>query len=195
LQKVKCQIKDLQHITNTLNNQNNREEFFVQFHNKTDPIFGLEEPLKLFNLNFNYFIIACFVAGPLIVFIFRNWKKMNRKEQKQTDQGGELWRDFRFIIPSFFNWFTAGYDLVLIILLGDVVRKLFFPSIDPTDSILALYATLSLSLLARLFGGALFGPLGDKYGQKLVLKIIMLSLAVIMLFSAFYQVPTMLVLF
>jgi hypothetical protein len=76
--QTKCSIVALENINNALENQNNRRDLFIQFYNKTSPIFSLQEPLKLFILNFNYFIIACFVAGPVILFVFNNMKVIKR---------------------------------------------------------------------------------------------------------------------
>lgn len=88
------------------------------------------------------------------------------------------------ILPSTL-WFFAGADLILLPLLSTEVEKLYFPNDNPVNSILVVYATLSLSLLARVFGGLYFGRLGDIYGRKTVVMICFLVISIIMIISAF----------
>jgi MFS family permease len=71
--------------------------------------------------------------------------------------------------PGFLSsgvWLFAGFDLGLIILFSTQVGKLYFPSENPEQSILAVFGTFSLSLLARVFGSICFGRLGDIHGRK-----------------------------
>ena len=75
--------------------------------------------------------------------------------------------------------------LILLPLLSTEVEKLYFPNDNPVNSILVVYATLSLSLLARVFGGLYFGRLGDIYGRKPVVMICFLVISIIMIISAF----------
>ena len=42
----------------------------------------------------------------------------------------------------------------------------FFPSEDPTFSLLVTFATYVITLIMRPVGGALFGSLGDRHGRK-----------------------------
>ena len=46
------------------------------------------------------------------------------------------------------------------------INQLFFPSNDPSLSLLATFATYVVTLIMRPFGGAFFGNFGDKHGRK-----------------------------
>jgi MHS family proline/betaine transporter-like MFS transporter len=55
----------------------------------------------------------------------------------------------------------------------------FFPSDDPTASLLAAFAVFGAAFFARPLGGLVFGPMGDRIGRQRVLAtvIILMSLA------------------
>jgi MFS transporter, MHS family, proline/betaine transporter len=70
------------------------------------------------------------------------------------------------IFGSWLGWSLDGYDLVLMLFVISSISQLFFPSKDPTLSLLAIFATYTVTLIMRPVGGALFGSFGDKYGRK-----------------------------
>jgi MFS transporter, MHS family, proline/betaine transporter len=70
------------------------------------------------------------------------------------------------IIGSWLGWALDGYDLVLMLFVISSINQLFFPSNDPSLSLLATFATYVVTLIMRPFGGAFFGNFGDKYGRK-----------------------------
>jgi MHS family proline/betaine transporter-like MFS transporter len=70
------------------------------------------------------------------------------------------------IFGSWLGWSLDGYDLVLMLFVISSISQLFFPSKDPTLSLLAIFATYTVTLVMRPVGGALFGNFGDKYGRK-----------------------------
>jgi MFS transporter, MHS family, proline/betaine transporter len=63
------------------------------------------------------------------------------------------------IVASWLGWFLDGYDLVLMLFVVSSVNQLFFPTRDPTHSLLATFATYTVALIMRPLGGALFGSL------------------------------------
>jgi MFS transporter, MHS family, proline/betaine transporter len=70
------------------------------------------------------------------------------------------------IFGSWLGWSLDGYDLVLMLFLIPSISQLFFPSKDPTLSLLAIFATFTVTLVMRPVGGALFGSFGDKHGRR-----------------------------
>ncbi|MGA9152397.1 MAG: MFS transporter [Candidatus Nitrosopolaris sp.] len=70
------------------------------------------------------------------------------------------------IFGSWLGWSLDGYDLVLMLFIISSISQLFFPSKDPTLSLLAIFATYTVTLAMRPVGGALFGSFGDKHGRK-----------------------------
>ncbi len=94
-------------------------------------------------------------------------------------------QEIKTIILTFSLWAFAGFDLLLLQTVSVEIQKLYFPTEDPTVSILAIYGTLSLSLLARVFGGLFFGRIADKHGRKLVITLCLLILSITMSLSAY----------
>ncbi len=70
------------------------------------------------------------------------------------------------VFGSWLGWSLDGYDLVLMLLVIPSVSQLFFPSEDPTFSLLATFAAYVITLIMRPVGGALFGSFGDRHGRK-----------------------------
>ena len=70
------------------------------------------------------------------------------------------------ITGSWLGWTLDGYDLVLMLFVISSINQLFFPSNDPSLSLLATFATYVVTLIMRPFGGAFFGNFGDKHGRK-----------------------------
>ena len=81
-------------------------------------------------------------------------------------------------LASWLGWSLDGYDLVLMLLVIPSVSQLFFPSNDPTLSLMAIFATYVITLFMRPFGGAFFGNLGDKYGRKKPMVITIMGFSV-----------------
>ena len=71
-------------------------------------------------------------------------------------------------------------------ILSFVFGKIFFPDPNPIFTILAIYGTLSLSLLGRVIGGLFFGRLSDLYGRRPVIIITSLCLSVSMIVFGYY---------
>jgi MFS transporter, MHS family, proline/betaine transporter len=57
------------------------------------------------------------------------------------------------------------------------ISKAFFPSNDPTTSLLLTFGTFGLSFLARPFGGVVLGAYADRHGRKasLLVSIVMMT--------------------
>ena len=70
------------------------------------------------------------------------------------------------VFASWLGWSLDGYDLVLMLFVISSVNQLFFPTQDPTLSLLATFATYTVALIMRPLGGALFGSFGDRHGRK-----------------------------
>ena len=79
--------------------------------------------------------------------------------------------EFKTVFLTFLVWLFSGFDLILLTLVSVEVQKLYFPNTDQTVSILAIYGTLSLSLLGRVFGGIYFSRLADIHGRKPVVMV------------------------
>ncbi|KMO19071.1 MFS transporter [Methylobacterium platani] len=73
------------------------------------------------------------------------------------------------------------YDFGVYAFLAGAISAAFFPSGDPTASLLATFAAYGVGFLARPLGGAVIGRLGDRRGRKvaLVLTLLMMALGTI----------------
>ncbi|KXV69451.1 MFS transporter [Acetobacter malorum] len=71
------------------------------------------------------------------------------------------------------EWFDFGVYGYIAVTLG----KVFFPSSDPTLQLIATFATFTVAFLVRPIGGAVFGPMGDRYGRQKLLAVTMIMMA------------------
>ncbi|MCX2561708.1 glycine betaine/L-proline transporter ProP [Acetobacter farinalis] len=71
------------------------------------------------------------------------------------------------------EWFDFGVYGYIAVTLG----KVFFPASDPTLQLIATFATFTVAFLVRPVGGAVFGPLGDRYGRQKLLAVTMIMMA------------------
>lgn len=71
------------------------------------------------------------------------------------------------------EWFDFGVYGYIAVTLG----KVFFPDGNPAVQLLATFATFTVAFLVRPIGGAVFGPLGDRYGRQKVLAATMIMMA------------------
>ncbi|MEI6556112.1 MAG: MFS transporter [Paludibacter sp.] len=73
---------------------------------------------------------------------------------------------------EFFDFYIYANAAVL------VFPELFFPSSNPTNSILQSLATFSIAFFARPIGSAVFGHFGDKTGRKATLVAALLTMGI-----------------
>lgn len=75
------------------------------------------------------------------------------------------------------------YDFTVYSFLAPILGRAFFPSDDPTVSLLASFAVLAVGYLARPLGSLVFGNIGDTLGRKraLLLSIVIMGVASICL--------------
>src|SRR5918995_3319857 len=73
---------------------------------------------------------------------------------------------------EWFDFAVYGY-------LAATLGAIFFPSENPTISLLSSFAVFGVAFFARPLGGFVFGPLGDRIGRQSVLAavIILMSFA------------------
>jgi MFS transporter, MHS family, proline/betaine transporter len=107
-------------------------------------------------------------------------KNMVRLSSKLGIGGQALSKQQKAIVfGSWFGWSLDGYDLVLMLFVISSVNQLFFPSNDPTLSLLATFAIYTVALVMRPVGGAIFGNFGDKHGRKKAMIITILGFSTV----------------
>lgn len=73
---------------------------------------------------------------------------------------------------EFYDFYAYATAAVL------VFPVLFFPSSDPTASLLASFAVFGAAMVARPIGAVIFGHFGDKYGRKATLVASLLTMGI-----------------
>ncbi len=72
------------------------------------------------------------------------------------------------------------YDFAIYGYFAPIIARQFFPSEDPTVSLIASFGAFAAGFLMRPVGAALFGHIGDKHGRSraLVLSILMMAVPI-----------------
>jgi metabolite-proton symporter len=73
---------------------------------------------------------------------------------------------------EFFDFYVYATAAVL------VFPTLFFPNNDPTNALLASFATFSIAFFARPLGAVVFGHFGDRVGRKTTLVAALLTMGI-----------------
>jgi MFS family permease len=84
----------------------------------------------------------------------------------------------KIVAGSFLGWSLDGYDIVLMLLVIPSISQLFFPSEDPLFSLIATFASYTVTLIMRPLGSVIFGIYGDKFGRKRAMIITILGFSV-----------------
>jgi len=84
----------------------------------------------------------------------------------------------KIVAGSFLGWSLDGYDIVLMLLVVPSISQMFFPSENPIFSILATFATYTVTLIMRPLGGVIFGIYGDKFGRKKAMVITIMGFSI-----------------
>ena len=71
----------------------------------------------------------------------------------------------RAAVSGFVGTLIEYYDFSLYGYMAVIIAPLFFPSGDPTVSLLAALAVFGTAYVVRPLGGIVFGHIGDKYGR------------------------------
>lgn len=84
----------------------------------------------------------------------------------------------KIAVGSFLGWSLDGYDIVLMLLVIPSISQLFFPSSNPAFSIIATFASYTVTLIMRPLGSVIFGIYGDKFGRKRSMIITILGFSI-----------------
>jgi MFS family permease len=91
----------------------------------------------------------------------------------------------RVAVAACFGTFLEWYDFLTFATLAVVFAPLFFPSSDPSTSLLASLATFGVGMVVRPIGAALFGSMGDRIGRRPVFMITIVLMGLATLFVGF----------
>jgi|AEWW01.1.fsa_nt_gi MFS transporter, MHS family, proline/betaine transporter len=100
----------------------------------------------------------------------------DRTPSRQMSRQGQLTKAVTGVtLGNMVEWF----DFAIYSSMAMIMAKVFFPTTNSYNELIAIYAAFAAGFLIRPLGGFLFGPIGDRFGRRtaLVLSISMMSLA------------------
>ena len=77
----------------------------------------------------------------------------------------------RLVVATSLGNALEWFDISVYAYFAVYISKAFFPTNDPTTSLLLTFGTFGLSFLARPIGGLMLGTYADRYGRKASLLI------------------------
>ncbi|MEV4129978.1 MFS transporter [Nocardia sp. NPDC049707] len=83
----------------------------------------------------------------------------------------------RAIIAACIGNFLEWYEFVLYGYFATIFSVLFFVDSDPTVALMITFLVFGISFVVRPLGGILFGHIGDKYGRKVTLSAIIITIS------------------
>lgn len=105
---------------------------------------------------------------------------MTTLETAQSVADSEHWQMSpdrrRAIAAAGIGHFVEYYDYIVYGYVASSIAAQFFPSSDPTISLMSAFASFALAYVARPIGGIVFGHFGDRLGRKGVLAVSILMM-------------------
>jgi len=80
------------------------------------------------------------------------------------------------ILAASIGTYVEYYDFVVYGYVASYIAHAFFPSDDPFVGLLLTFGAFAASYVARPLGAVIFSPLGDKYGRRTVLAVVILMM-------------------
>lgn len=84
----------------------------------------------------------------------------------------------RLLIAGLIGNVLEWYDFSIYGYFAGIIGQHFFPSRNPTTSLIAAFGVFSVGFLARPLGALVFGRIGDHYGRETALTVSILAMAV-----------------
>ncbi len=84
----------------------------------------------------------------------------------------------RLIVAGIVGNMMEWYDFAVYGYFATTIGQHFFPSDDPTTSLIAAFGAFAAGFLMRPLGGVVFGHIGDRFGRKAALTLSVLAMAI-----------------
>ncbi|HEY5852631.1 MAG TPA: MFS transporter [Aldersonia sp.] len=84
----------------------------------------------------------------------------------------------RAVTAASFGTFVEYYDFVIYGYVASYIAAAFFPVESSFVSLLLTFGAFAVSFFARPLGAVIFAPLGDRYGRRAVLSIVILLMTI-----------------
>lgn len=90
-----------------------------------------------------------------------------------TGQGTRTAHDRRPLVGAAVGTFIEFYDFAIYALTVPIIAASFFPTGDPGIALISAFAVYGVAFVIRPLGGLLFGVVGDRYGRRRVLVLVL----------------------
>lgn len=90
--------------------------------------------------------------------------------------GGSI--NVRAVVGGMLGWMVDVFDLTLVLFIASVLGMYFFPPTNLIARLLFVFASYSLTLLARPLGGIIFGHVADRIGRRLTMMTTLIGLGI-----------------
>ncbi len=87
-------------------------------------------------------------------------------------------KNIRVLAAGFIGNILEWYDFAVYGFFAPTIGKLFFPSDNPTTSLIAAFGAFAAGFLMRPVGAVLFGHIGDRMGRKKALTLSVMLMAI-----------------
>ncbi len=84
----------------------------------------------------------------------------------------------RAMVGGMLGWMVDVFDLTLVLFIASVLGIYFFPPTNLIARLLFVFASYSLTLLARPLGGIIFGHVADRIGRRLTMMVTLMGLGI-----------------
>lgn len=84
----------------------------------------------------------------------------------------------KVMTSSAIGHFVEWFDFAVYAYAAPVIATQFFPEFDPAAALLSTFAVYAVGFIARPVGGFLLGALGDKFGRKNILALVILLMGI-----------------
>ncbi len=84
----------------------------------------------------------------------------------------------RAMVGGMLGWMVDVFDLTLVLFIASVLGMYFFPPTNLVARLLFVFASYSLTLLARPLGGIIFGHIADRIGRRLTMMVTLIGLGI-----------------
>lgn len=97
---------------------------------------------------------------------------------EELENSASASKNVRVLAAGFIGNILEWYDFAVYGFFAPTLGKLFFPSDNPTTSLIAAFGAFAAGFLMRPVGAVLFGHIGDRLGRKKALTLSVMMMAV-----------------
>ncbi|MGJ9411180.1 MFS transporter [Aeromicrobium sp. CF4.19] len=83
----------------------------------------------------------------------------------------------RSLVAGSIGVFVHWFDWAIYAYLATTIAQIFFPEQDGNAGLLAVFAVFAVAFFVRPLGSVIFGYIGDRYGRKTTLSIVIVTMA------------------